>query len=448
MEYKYDVFINYMKKYVSLKKTICILITLLVCVKVSAQEAYAALSDDNKTLTFYYDNEKSNRNVMSIGPFENISDRGWHDCQQEITTIVFDDSFANFKDLTSTKYWFWYCTSVTDIKGLANLKTDNVKNMAWMFCQCQSLRSLDVSTFNTSKVRGMTGMFAGCESLTTLDLSNFDTSNVEVMEQMFFGCISLKSINLSSFNTSNTYCMRMMFCDCASLTDLDLSNFDTSGVGPVERIFEGCKSLKTLNISSFDTSGMNNMHAFFHNCESLTELDLSNFNTSIVGNMDNMFEGCTSLVKLNLSSFDTSFTSNMEYMFRNCKSLVTLDLSSFNSSWNSTMMFSGCSSLTTIYVSDKWNNLISGKNMFSSCKNLVGGKGTKFDKNYTNQSYARIDGGPESPGYLTEKSTTGMNRPYRDNNYQESFYSLDGICIDNPIQKGIYIVNGQKIVVK
>ena len=32
---------------------------------------------------------------------------------------------------------------------------------------------------------------------------------------------------------------------------------------------------------------------------------------------------------------------------------------------------------------------------------LVGGKGTKFDSNHTDGEYARIDGGPNSPGYFT-----------------------------------------------
>lgn len=47
-------------------------------------------------------------------------------------------------------------------------------------------------------------MFMGCDSLTTLDLSSFDTAMVEDMTDMFWGCDYLTSLNLSDrFVTTN-----------------------------------------------------------------------------------------------------------------------------------------------------------------------------------------------------------------------------------------------------
>jgi hypothetical protein len=43
--------------------------------------------------------------------------------------------------------------------------------------------------------------------------------------------------------------------------------------------------------------------------------------------------------------------------------------------------------------------------MFTNCTSLVGGMGTAYDKNHTDKSYARIDGGQDRPGYFTAKST-------------------------------------------
>jgi surface protein len=44
----------------------------------------------------------------------------------------------------------------------------------------------------------------GCDSLTTLDLSSFDTTMVEDMTNMFWGCDYLTSLNLSDrFVTTN-----------------------------------------------------------------------------------------------------------------------------------------------------------------------------------------------------------------------------------------------------
>ncbi|MBQ6166854.1 MAG: BspA family leucine-rich repeat surface protein, partial [Muribaculaceae bacterium] len=41
--------------------------------------------------------------------------------------------------------------------------------------------------------------------------------------------------------------------------------------------------------------------------------------------------------------------------------------------------------------------------MFQDCTNLVGGKGTTYDANHIDATYAHIDGGPSNPGYFTEK---------------------------------------------
>ena len=46
--------------------------------------------------------------------------------------------------------------------------------------------------------------------------------------------------------------------------------------------------------------------------------------------MSYMFSGCSNLTTLDLSNFDTSNTLNMKNMFTNCNSLISLNLSHFN----------------------------------------------------------------------------------------------------------------------
>ena len=60
-------------------------------------------------------------------------------------------------------------------------------------------------------------MFYDCISLSSLDLSNFNTQNVSNMESMFYNCNSLSSLNLSNFNTQNVTNMKSMFYWCNSL---------------------------------------------------------------------------------------------------------------------------------------------------------------------------------------------------------------------------------------
>ena len=100
-------------------------------------------------------------------------------------------------------------------------------------------------------------------------LNNLDTSNVTSMRYMFEDCSSLTTLNLSGFDTSNVTSMRYMFEDCSSLTSLNLNGFDTSNVTDMSLMFDTCSGLTSLNLSSFDTGNVTDMYEMFYKCESL-----------------------------------------------------------------------------------------------------------------------------------------------------------------------------------
>ena len=350
-------------KYFKILSVIPVILSLAVT-KVWAQEPYAVLSDNNTVLTFYYDDQKDAPGGMSVGPFKNSSER-WNGHAGDITTVVFDDSFADCTTLTSTAYWFHDCHSLTSIEGIINLKTANVTDMSSMFSDCSGLTSLDLSGFNTSKVSNMYGMFEDCSGLTSLDVSGFNTSNVSNMNVMFQGCFGLTSLDLGNFNTSNVTNMNSMFIGCYGLANLDLSNFNTANVTSMEGMFNGCSGLTSLDVSGFDTSNVTFMYGMFYGCSGLTTLDLGSFNTANVISMLQVFEDC--------------------------------------------------SGLSTIYVSDQWSTVAvtNGVDMFKNCTNLVGGAGTTYDPDHTDYTYAHIDGGVNNPGYFTDKNApTEIYAPY------------------------------------
>ena len=64
---------------------------------------------------------------------------------------------------------------------------NNIKNISFMFSECNSLTNIDLSNFNTQNVTDMYCMFDGCNSLTNIDLSNFNTQKVTNMSFMFYG---------------------------------------------------------------------------------------------------------------------------------------------------------------------------------------------------------------------------------------------------------------------
>ena len=98
---------------------------------------------------------------------------------------------------------------------------------------------------------------------------------------------------------------------------------------------------------------------------------------------------------------------SMRLMFAGCSSLKSLDLRSFADIPSATqigLMFYNCTSLETIYCNDNWSDnkaLTYSSLMFKGCEALEGGKGTKYDPSFDDQTYARPDGGPAHPGFFT-----------------------------------------------
>ena len=361
------------------------------------------VSTDSTTLTFYYDDQRSNRTGAGVHGIDEdyygypkwinvkYDGKGMNPgIENPYTTVKFDDSFKNARP-SSCRNWFWYCTKLKSLEGIANLNTDDVTDMGYMFSNCSSLTTLDVSNFNTDDVTSMGYMFNGCSSLTTLDVSNFNTENVTDMEEMFI--------------------------HCSSLTTLDVSNFNTANVTDMGGVFWGCSGITTLDVSKFNTENVTDMACMFCLCSSLTTLDVSHFKTDNVTEMSDMFLGCTSLTSLDVSKFDTKNVTNMWRMFNDCNGLLTLDISNFETENVEDMrgMFADCDNLTTIIVSNKWSvNGISDSysfdywydTPFDNSPQIIGNAGTKYsdDNNNTGIAYARIDGGESNPGYLATES--------------------------------------------
>ena len=288
-----------MKQHLFSKAMFVLMAMLMVNTKMLAQEPYAVLSEENGEvlLTFYYDNQKVERDGMSVGPFISLIS-SWDNTRNKITTVVFDASFANCTSITSTASWFSGCENLEKIIGIENLKTDNVTDMKWMFSDCRSLTSLDVSRFNTANVTNMKYMFNGCSSLTSLDLRSFNTANVTDMSFLFDGCSNLTSLNGSHFNTGNVKCLDGLFRGCSSLTTLDVSHFNTAKVGFMSNMFRGCIGLTSLDISSFNTANVYGMNHMFRDCSSLTTIYASDLWDARDVNDDSgsMFKNCTNLV--------------------------------------------------------------------------------------------------------------------------------------------------------
>ena len=422
--------------------------------KKGTMEAYAVLNAADKTFTFYYDGKKPTHTEGNIYDLTSGKPE-WQESGMrgrvepdagKVTTVIFDSSMADCRPV-STAFWFADFEKLTTINGMENLKTDEVGSMSHMFTGCSNLTALDLSTFNTEKVTAMHYMFHNCSGLKSLNVSKFNTGKVTNMSSMFENCRVLPTLDILNFNTENVTNMNAMFTDCRALTKLDVTKFNTSKVTDMGRMFRLCARLTSLDVTGFNTENVTDMFSMFDNCQGLTSIDVSKLNTSKVEYMSNMFNACISLTSLDVSNFNTENAKEIKGMFAYCQSLTSIDLSNFNTAKVKYIyeMFKGCKELTTIYCDDDWNREgMKSNDMFKDCAKLKGA--AAYDGSKTDVTMAN-----PTTGYFTKKGATAIQQTVADDvaARKQDIYNLNGVRMGNDLDrlpKGVYIVNGKKVV--
>ena len=380
--------------------------------------AYAVFEGSTGTLTFKCSPSKPE------GAYDLNHD--WYAISKNIKKVVFDASFANARP-TSCFMWFNACFNLTTIEGIEYFNTENVTNMRYMFADCRSLKSLDLTNFNTENVTDMYYMFFNCTSLESLDLTNFNTAKVTNMAGMFQSCYALKTIYASDkFVTGQVTESTCMFSDCSNLKDYTSSKEDHTyaNCGPTGyftygrgyAMFDAATGTLTFSYKGFKPEGAYELNEggntpewisknsyvkkvvfdasfakarptscyyWFRGCDMLTQIEgIEHLNTEEVTDMSWMFMDCRGLTSLDVSHFNTQKVTNMEHMFNRCSGLTSLDVSSFNTEnvTNMTCIFLGCSGLTSLDVSHFNTKKVTDMScMFYEC-----GKLTSLDVSHFN----------------------------------------------------------------
>ena len=336
------------------------------------------------------------------------------DCSS-LTSLTFGNFYVGFS--TNLSAMFQGCSALTSV-DLSKFNTANVIDMQYMFDGCKSLASLDVSMFNTGTVLNMCNMFSGCSSLTELDLMNFSTSNVQTMDNMFAGNSSLVWIFADSkFSTASCTRGNGMFNGCESL--LGAINYDAS---KTDKNYANCStgyfadknkgrntyvrlknSVLTFYYSYYKQSGDYGLNSGTQvpgwNGKPFTKVVFDkSFKDQSPWTCRWWFYKAYSLTSIEgIENLDVSGTRNITSMFESCTKLKVLDLSNFSTPNLNIMnrVFYGCYSLTTIYVSDKFQIGKQGTDVFTGCNNLKGEIG--FQKSKTDMTYANY-----KTGYFTK----------------------------------------------
>ena len=116
-------------------------------------------------------------------------------------------------------------------------------------------------------------------------------------------------------------------------------------------------------------------YMLFYNFSNMTSIEGMNYlDTSNATDMSVMFYGCSSLTSLDVSGFNTDNVTDMREMFSGCSGLTSLDVSHFNTVNVTNMMglFSDCKGLTSLDVSSfNTANVTNMSFMFSRCSSLT-----------------------------------------------------------------------------
>ena len=448
--------------------------------------AYAEYDNATRTLTFKCGPSKPEEayelNVGNNTP-------GWLAKRSKIEKVVFDASFANARP-TSCYRWFADCYCLTKIEGIENLNTESVEDMSYMFGNCNSLSSLDLSKLNTAKVENMAYMFYYCQSLSSLNLSNINTANVTDMEKMFYSCSKLSSLDLTNFNTAKVKNMRSMFWNCSALTTIYVSDkFVTGQVTSSSDMFLYCSNLKGYSDSKIDhnyancgTDGYFTPGCAYAEYDKATEtltfkcglskpksaydlnvgnntpewrkesepelnddefyvpgrkIDISKvvFDASFANarptSCYEWFDFCTSLTEIEgIENLNTEEVTNMGSMFSGCYDLTQLDVSNFNTQKVEDMsdMFVSCMALKSLNVSNFDTQKVKDMNdMFYNCNSLTSLDVSNFDtQNVENMSYMF-------------SSCEGLNSLDLSNFDTQKVTNMNGMFWDSSALKTIYV---------
>ena len=250
----------------------------------------------------------------------------------------------------------------------------------------------------------------------------------------FYNCYKLTSVTIPN---SVTYIGSSAFAECSRLTSVTIPNSVTT-IG--EGAFKYCSSITSVTIpNSVTTIG----GWAFSICSSLTSVTIPNSVTTIG---DNAFMGCSSLTSVTIPNSVTRIGSEA---FSDCTNLQKVNIGNsvktigefaFNKCTNITQISSEavvpptCESGVFFYINTSKCKLIVPKNSLDAYK----------------QAYQWED------FFLIEGSTTGITNTVYNNSGLADVYTIDGTrrlskaSTDeiNALPKGVYIVNGKKIIIK
>lgn len=455
-----------MKKFFSIFLTA--LLATLPCTPLMAQDddedeeyeevddfGYVTFSADSLTMTFYYDSLQAQRadsvgKVYSVERFysEGYSLPEWFgdSIVSKVTTVRFDTSYVHARP-TFTSLWFEGFTNLTRIDGFANLNTSEADDMSYMFSNCTSLDSIDISSFAFNKHAATTHMFKGNNRLKLIKAGSLDfgqlgsvDENVIVNNYHMFAGVGSDEAPCSLLVHDDFNYEPFQRNDSTSLYKYSGGTFSIGRYGPktakleryaafsadttkvtfyydtlrAQRVTNGfCldmpdkltaayrKAIAKADSAWFDTSFYSALPrttaGWFEGGKKLKSIDMGNLHTTRVTDMSRMFSGCESMTAVNLDNLCTINVTTMESMFSGCKQLKYFDARSLATSkvTNMRWMFKDCEALQKIYFNGNsfvTRNVTDMQGMLQGCRSLKELDLTRFNTDKVKYASNFLDG--------------------------------------------------------
>ena len=351
------------------------------------------------------------------------------------------------------------CSSLTTITIPEDSKLTSIGNHA--FDVCSSLTAITIPEGVTSIGNSA---FSGCSSLTSITIPEGVTS---IENYAFEDCSSLTAINIPEGVTSIGY---GAFSGCSSLTTITIT--EDSKLTSIESwAFEDCSSLTAITIPKGVTSIGSSA---FRYCRSLKSvINFSDLNIQR-GSSDNGYAGyyANRVIHVDDCIDGYAFKTVDGVHYLNCYIGNDTELTLPNSYNNNNYQigdsaFYGCSSLTTIVLPKNLKNI--GSQAFAYCSELLdvycyaeevpSTESNAFDGSYIEYTTLHVPASAletykiTSPwsnfGTIVSLTDEEMGIEDSELNIQnsETIYDLRGRRVEKA-EKGIYIVNGKKVVIK
>ena len=438
------------------------------------------VTSENTIGSYFFANKEEVISIILPQNIETIEDHAFVFCKslraiiipssvKEISYDVFYgcDSLESVTILAPKKIGRWF-RCVRSIKSVfIGDSVTTIGNDAFQYCE--SLTSISIPNSVTTIGNNA---FEGCSSLTSVTIPNSVTS---IGGYAFGECSSLTSFIIPNSVTSIDY---GAFWHCRALTTVTIGN----GVKEIySYAFEGCRELKIVNIQDvaawcdivFSTGTSNPLsiaHHLFIDGKEIQDLIIPNSVTRI---KQNAFLGCSSLTSVTIPN---SVTSIGYGAFFGCSSLTSVTIPNDVTSIGA-YAFSGCSSITSVSIGKSVSSI--GDGAFRECNGLTSVvslnttppqiKYSAFYPSFENTIYDNatlyvpkgcktiywLHPGWENFKNIVELDDSGVNDITVDPSPKsKGVYTIDGIKLSadavniENLPKGIYIINGEKVIIK